>query len=55
MRFVGEGLYPTRYVRVTQTGSSDFPISITISSILSAEQAARLRATIATIHRVSIQ
>jgi hypothetical protein len=55
MRLIGEGLYPHAHFRVEQTGPNHFPISITITSMLSATQTARLHAGIATIPGASIQ
>jgi hypothetical protein len=55
MLLLGEDLYPRRHFRVEQIGSNQFPIVITISNMLSADQAARLQAGIATIPGAGIQ
>jgi len=55
MLLIREGFYPRTHFHVTQTGSGHFPVNITITTALSAEQEARLRAGIATILSASIQ
>jgi hypothetical protein len=54
MLLLGEGLPPRTHYRVDQIDHDDGRIRITIVSQLSVEQAARLRAGIATIFGASI-